>query len=129
MGDDLLPILRGRYPVLLGDPVLREIACLPGWFKLLDELCRTLQDHLNAHPEIQALRVVRIKEKWGGVRFYFNGGDDVCRDAVNKAMEASLTICEICGDTGTLVGKRWFSVRCRVHADWSPAAQLKDPRK
>lgn len=28
MGDDLLPVLRERYPVLLGDPVLREIACL-----------------------------------------------------------------------------------------------------
>lgn len=128
MGGDLLPNLRARYPVLLGDPVIREIGCMPGWRALLDKLCQTLQGYLDAHHEVPALTVVRVKEKWGGLRVYYTGGDEVCRKMVDKAMEASLTICEVCGDSGELVGKRWFSVRCRAHAAWSTAPSWKNQR-
>lgn len=61
MTDDLLSGLRVRYPSLLSDPSLREIGCFPGWFQLLDYLCRTLQVHLDTHPGALSIRVLRIK--------------------------------------------------------------------
>jgi len=115
--DDLLPLLRGRYPEFLENAQLIEIACLPGWLGLLDKLCTALELHMQAHPEITPLKVVRIKEKWGGLRFSYNGGDDFCRQTVDAAQVASLTICEICGAPGVLGGIRYFTVRCPSHVD------------
>lgn len=131
MTDDLLPRLRAQYPTLLSDPSLREIGCFPGWFQLLDDLCRVLQVHLDTHPEVPKIAVLRIKEKWGELRFNFRGGDDVCRGIVRTAVEVSLTVCEVCGDVGELVGDRWFGVRCAAHISWSPvpnAAQSQEGR-
>jgi hypothetical protein len=115
-----LLLLRTRYPALLDDPALREIACLPGWLDLLDELCKTLALHLREHPEIEPLKVVRIKEKWGGLRFHYNGGDDLCRRTLDAAQNSSLTICEICGAAGLLGGLRYLTVRCSLHAELPP---------
>lgn len=64
--------------------------------------------------------LVRIKEKWGELRFNYGGGDEVCREVVDTSVELSLTTCEVCGDLGELVGERWFGVRCVAHIDWSP---------
>lgn len=126
MSADFLPILRERYPLLLGDPLLRDIGCFPGWFQLLDDLCRTLQVYLDTHPEVPQIRVVRIKEKWGELRFNYGGGDEVCRRVVDTAVHASLTICEVCGSKGELglVSKRWYGVRCPAHVTWSPSPNV-----
>ena len=126
MNNDLLPLLRERYPKLLSSSALREIGCLSGWLELLEDLCQSLQGHLDAHPEVPTITVVRIKEKWGGLRFYYHGGDQVCREIVDKAVESSLMVCEVCGESGHLVGERWFSVRCTAHATWSLVSTAED---
>ncbi|MEB0092945.1 hypothetical protein RHM65_18460 [Pseudomonas sp. CCI4.2] len=131
MTSDLLPILRERYPSLLGDPNLCEIGCFPGWLTLLDDLCAKLKIYLDAHSEVPAITVVRIKEKWAELRFIYHGGDEVCREMVRRAVEASLTVCEVCSATGELIGDRWFGVRCAVHISCSPvptAAETKEGR-
>jgi hypothetical protein len=119
MADDLLLVLRERYPEFFSDAVLREIACLPGWMNLIDELCYTLKIHLNAHPDVPQVQVLQAKEKYGGLRFYYSGGDSACREVVAATEERSLSTCEVCGQPGTLVGERWFSVRCVNHINWS----------
>ena len=119
MTDDLLLILRGRYPELFTDTLLQEIACLPGWLNLIDELCSTLQIHLDSHPDVPQVKVLQVKEKFGGLRFYFSGGDKACREAVAAAEERSLSTCEVCGQSGTLGEGRWLSVRCVEHVHWS----------
>lgn len=121
MTDDLLPILRGRYPELFSNTHLREIACLSGWLNLIDELCRTLQIHLDSHPDVPQVKVLQVKEKFAGMRFYFSGGDMACREAVSAAEDRSLSTCEVCGQSGTLVEGRWLSVRCTEHIHWSPS--------
>lgn len=125
MNDDLLPVLRERYPELFSSNHLREIACLSGWLQLIDELCRTLQIHLDSHPDVPQVKVLQVKEKFGGLRFYFSGGDTACRGAVVAAEERSLAICEVCGQTGTLREGRWLSVRCNDHIHWSPSDDIK----
>ncbi|MEB0042640.1 hypothetical protein [Pseudomonas sp. MH10] len=131
MTDDLLPRLQARYPTLLGDVLLREIGCFPGWFQLLDDLCAALQNHLDAHPEVVTITVVRIKEKWGQLRFNFRGGDEVCRDLVDAAGRASSTVCEVCGSNGKLrlVSERWYGVRCLSHICWSPVPKNEQERE
>lgn len=122
MTEDLLPILRDRYPEFFFSAPLREIGCLPGWLDLIDELCRTLKTHLDKHPELPPLQVRQVKEKFGGLRFYYSGGDAVCRDAVDRAQARSLSTCEVCGQIGTLGGEGWLRVRCVDHINWSPSA-------
>jgi hypothetical protein len=121
MTDDLLPVLRGRYPELFSSTHLREIACLPGWLSLIDELCSTLQIHLDTHPDVPQMKVLQVKEKFGGLRFYFSGGDKACREAVAAAEERSLSTCEVCGQSGTLGEGRWLSVRCIKHTHSAPS--------
>lgn len=112
----LLPALRERYRHLFRDPNLREIACLPGWLSLLDALCQTLQTHLDSHRQVPQVVVRQIKEKYGSLKFIFDGGDDFCRGSVALAEQLSLVTCEQCGAPGELIGTRWFSVRCPDHA-------------
>jgi hypothetical protein len=50
MDDDFLTVLPSRHRLLLDDLVMHEIACMPGWWVLLDKLCQSLQDYLDAHP-------------------------------------------------------------------------------
>ena len=121
MTENLLPILRDRYPEFFSSAPLREIGCLPGWLDLIDELCRTLKAHLDSHPELPPLQVRQVKEKFCGLRFYYSGGDSVCREAVAMAEERSLSTCEVCGQTGTLGGERWLNVRCVNHINWAPS--------
>ena len=121
MTDDLLPVLRDRYPEFFSSAPLREIGCLPGWLDLIDELCHTLKNHLDTHPELPPIQVRQVKEKFGGLRFYYSGGDAVCRDAVDRAQARSLSICEVCGQPGALMGGDWLCVRCVDHIHWSPS--------
>lgn len=120
MKDELLPILRRNYPKLFSSPDLQEIRCYPGWLGLLNALCRTLQNHIDDYPDARKLLIVQIKEKWGGLRIYVNGGDAFSKGAIALAAEVSLTTCEVCGQPGSLVGESWVSVRCAQHLDWLP---------
>jgi|SRR5450830_1436894 len=122
MIEDLLPILRDRYPEFFSHAPLREIACLPGWLDLIDDLCRTLKTQMGTQPELPPIQVRQVKEKFGGLRFYYSGGDTTCREAVARAEERSLSTCEVCGQAGTLGGERWISVRCLDHVNWSPSS-------
>jgi hypothetical protein len=125
MTENLLPVLCDRYPEFFCSAPLREIACLPGWLDLIDELCCTLKTHMDAHPELPPLKVRQVKEKFGGLRFYYAGGDTACREAVAAAEERSMSTCEVCGQTGTLGGEHWLSVRCLDHKNWSPSDACK----
>jgi len=125
MTENLLPILRERYPEFFSSAPLREIGCLPGWLNLIDELCRTLKAHLDAHPEVPQIQVRQVKEKFGGLRFYYSGGDTACREAIATAEQRSMSTCEVCGQAGTLGGERWLSVRCSDHINWSPSGEGK----
>ena len=52
---------------------------MPGWLNLIDELCCTLQIYLDSHSDVPQVKVLQVKEKFGGLRFYFSGGDKACR--------------------------------------------------
>jgi hypothetical protein len=78
-----------------------------GWFYLVLELCRKMQEYLDQHPEVPQVVATQIKEKWSGLRFYYYGGDDYISGMVPLAEHLSLSICEECGVTHGVNPYNW----------------------
>jgi hypothetical protein len=67
-------------------------------------------------PEaIRHITVDQVKEKFGSLRFYYTGGDDVVDGMVRMAESMSAVMCEQCGAPGKLQGKGWLKTRCEQH--------------
>jgi hypothetical protein len=64
-------------------------------------------------PQVVA---TQVKEKFGGLRFYYAGGDDYIRGVVDMAEEMSYCTCEICGAPGKLRRGGWYRTLCDQHA-------------
>ena len=102
-----------KYPRVFNDkPFYFE--CNDGWYDLLDHLCYMIDDRqvkvgLDIH-------VSQIKEKFGGLRFYCYGGDDVVYYLVDFASKLSYTVCEQCGNRGKLRNEHgWMYTACDEH--------------
>lgn len=100
------------------------ISCGDGWFKILDTLC----DWLTTMEEFTGAQVeaVQVKEKFGGLRFYFTVRNcrvnDMCFPVIKEMicfMELySEQVCEVCGQLGELSRKNgWRKTLCEEHRD------------
>jgi hypothetical protein len=78
----------------------------PGWYALEKEL---IQDLIKLGWD---RRIVQVKEKFGGLRFYIGEGSDEIFDRIDRAEEESIKICERCGNPGRVVGKSWLRCLC-----------------
>lgn len=58
---------------------------------------------------------IQIKEKFGGLRFYYGGGDQCISGMVRMAEAMSEVTCEDCGAPGTLGGRGWIRTLCDTH--------------
>lgn len=67
----------------------------------------------EATPQVVA---TQVKEKFGGLRFYYTGGDDYINGVVAMAELMSERTCEECGDPGQLYTKGWHKTLCVKHA-------------
>ena len=77
----------------------------------------------DACPQVVA---VQVKEKFGTLRFYYEGGDDKIDGMVRMAESMSAVICEQCGAPGTTGGTRWISTLCETHRAEREAKYAKD---
>lgn len=78
------------------------------------DVLETAQRHVTAIcPQVVALQV---KEKYGGLRFYYTGGDDVIEGMVSLAETLSFRTCEICGSPGKPRRDGWVRTLCDSHA-------------
>jgi len=83
-----------------------------GWFSIL----YNLSEKLEAMDGVSDVRVVQIKEKFGGLRFYLSSETAEMSDAIDKAETASYYSCELCGGPGKLrhdLG--WVTTLCEAH--------------
>jgi ribosomal protein L37AE/L43A len=62
-----------------------------GWLQIIDDLSRKITE---LDPDVQASQV---KEKFGGLRFYIDGGSDEVHKLIEEAEEESYKTCEKCG--------------------------------
>jgi hypothetical protein len=99
--------LRQDIPTLMA---LWGFECGDGWTDLIYRLSRAISTHI----EFIGLGIVatQVKEKFGTLRFYVDGGDEEVFRLIDAAEQESATICELCGAPGTLVMKGWCSTRC-----------------
>jgi hypothetical protein len=91
------------------------IAIGTGWFNLLNNACRLMQSHLDWKPDVPQVTVDQVKEKFGGLRFYYSGGDDYCAGVAAMAEQMSGLTCEQCGAPGEQGGRGWISTLCETH--------------
>jgi len=127
--------LYNKYPKIFAERKLspqesclgRGFECGNGWMPLIDSLCYNIQQHIDSHNEwvekygkkkdklIPQFVALQVKEKFGSLRIYHQGGDDYCQGLVDMAVSWSWNTCEICGDGGKrLVGhtKGWIGSIC-----------------
>jgi len=89
--------------------------CNDGWFNIINMLCRNIQSHLNWKQEIPQVVVTQVKEKFGSLRFYYDGGDEYVSGLVSMAEAISEVTCEACGEPGEARQVGWHKVLCETH--------------
>lgn len=81
-----------------------------GWFSLIKKL---IEDLIVLGWDKQ---ICQVKEKFGGLRFYINGGSDVIFYRISKAEIDSYEICEDCGEKGEMrKDLGWYLTLCDKH--------------
>ena len=66
-------------------------------------------------PRVPQVTVTQVKEKFGTLRFYYNGGDEAIENFIHMAEVMTYVTCDECGAPGRLGGKGWISVKCKKH--------------
>lgn len=131
MRKELDNLLCERYPKLFvnRNGAMTETAmswgfsCGDGWFDLVDTLCRNIQSHIDNNSrsghEIPQVTVDQVKEKFGTLRFYCTGGDELIRGMIWFAESMSSRLCETCGNPGERQPGGWVRTLCKEHANAS----------
>jgi len=107
-----------KFPAMFSQPY-GGFAVDKGWWPIIESLCANIQSYLkwkNKESEVVSQVVVaQIKEKFGGLRFYYDGGDDHIGGMVRLAEAWADHSCEECGAPGTSGGKGWIKTLCPTH--------------
>jgi hypothetical protein len=92
-----------------------------GWYPILETLCANIQSHIDWRDkqgqEIAQVEVSQIKEKFGGLRFYYSGGDDEISGMVRMAEAWADIACEECGAAGKRRSGGWIRTLCDRHEE------------
>ncbi len=108
-------------------PVHRGFEINDGWYHIIEVLCNTIQGHIDWSNEqrdkyqrgegCKQVIVIQVKEKFGGLRFYYVGGNEYIHGLVRMAEVWAANSCEVCGDLGSRRGTSWLTTLCNKH--WS----------
>ncbi len=130
--------LMSAYPQLFpkdADGKPREpdchVWCPVGWQPMVEELCANLCKIVEEKNVV--FQIEQIKEKFGGLRFYyFYKGDrvDEIADLIHEAEERSFKICEVTGEDGELrikgKGYGWLKTLSDAEAERQGYETLKE---
>ena len=138
MDAELEQKLYDKYPILFDNRHKSPMSsCMAfgcevgnGWYELLASVCWRIFQHeeniksrreyleknnpekLKNEPEYFPVKFDQIKEKYGGLRIYFSGGDDYVEGVVGMAEEYSYKVCEVCGNSGKPNESGWITTLC-----------------
>ena len=134
-----------KYPLLFKNrnaSMMETLMCWgfehgDGWYNIINALCDNMQSHIDwshkqhawdlkwnqEHPDEQRpvrepvaqVVVIQVKEKFGSLRFYYQGGDDTISGMVRMAESMSAVMCEECGAPAETRGPGWIRTLCEVH--------------
>lgn len=119
---ELTETLIRSHPLTFKNTRLGWFECGDGWAGLLGELFGQLETHLDHHPDLaEIFEFTQIKEKFGTLRVYYGGGDDVIAHLIAQAENRSALVCELCGNPGsTRKTTGWLYTACDIHATDKP---------
>jgi len=107
-----------RFPKMLGGRY-GGFAVGAGWYPILETLCTNIQSHIDWRvkqgKDCPQVVVEQIKEKFGGLRFYYQGGDDYISGLVSMAESYADIACEDCGGIGKRRSGGWIRTLCDAH--------------
>ena len=100
-----------------------------GWYELLSSVCWRIFQHekniedrkriladqpekIKAELEYFPIKFDQIKEKYGGLRVYYSGGNNYVRGVISMAEEYSYKVCEVCGNSGKPNKGGWITTLC-----------------
>jgi hypothetical protein len=95
--------------------------------KTIDEMLGEVPHWRMVKPEVPQVVAAQVKEKFGTLRFYFDGGDDYVRGLVAMAESMSTVTCEECGNPGKQRGGRWIQTLCDEHVPPPKADEVSGP--
>lgn len=97
--------MKGDYGLYYG------IECDKGWEKLYLPLIKKVQE--------EGGKLLQVKEKFGGLRFYASGVSPHLLQEIHDAEHESYSLCEKCGAPGTKgnYGSWWIKTLCPTHAE------------
>lgn len=142
MNDKNYEQLARDWPLLFQKSGDFEFSIGDGWYDIIDVLCssisyaaenasRCLANELAKEQpnqdvvekwqkrlaeEVEKLPViVQVKEKFGGLRFYVDGGSSEIYSYIDFAEQMSHKVCEVCGNRGERRGGSWIKTLCDIH--------------
>jgi len=119
--DDFPELYRGKDRPLTESLMCFGFECRDGWFQMLYDLSFDLMK-ISAKDGIERPEVVQVKEKFGGLRYYVDGGNESTEARIDRAEEESERICEVCGKAGQIRTGGWVQTLCDDHDGRSTAA-------
>ncbi len=133
MKEELDKLLCEKYPKIFRDrnaPMTETAMCWgfeigDGWYQIIDSLCGNIQHYIDWKQEqkekygrgdgCHQVVVTQVKEKFGGLRFYYTGGDDEISGMVRMAESWAEHTCEECGKPGQMRTGGWIRTLCDEH--------------
>lgn len=103
------------------------VECGLGWYDIISSACYQIKQHEGNEKGLEKCKQKndpsykseyypvtfdQIKEKFGGLRIYFSGGDSYVEGVVSMAEEMSYKICENCGCPGKPNKEGWIITLC-----------------
>jgi hypothetical protein len=126
--------MKGKFPEMFSKPY-GGFAVGEGWWPILKELCSQINSYtkwrngtreslLKDNPydheipdAIPQVVIAQVKEKFGGLRFYYDGGDSHISGMVRMAEIWAGHTCETCGKPGTIRHGGWIRTLCDEHEE------------
>ena len=117
--------LKEKHPEMFSRPY-GGITVDEGWWPIIESLCGQIDHYVKWKNEQKEkyqrgegcpqVVITQIKEKFGGLRFYYDGGDDRVFGMVSMAEAWADHTCEECGNPGKARHTGWIKTLCDEHA-------------
>lgn len=125
-------LFENRNKTIMQSCMAFGIECGLGWYDIISKLCWMIKQHEDnikwqteykqkENPSYKSdyypVKFDQIKEKYGGLRIYFSGGDERVEGLVDMAEAISYNVCETCGNKGEASKGGWIRVSCKDHSN------------
>lgn len=134
MKEELLNDLKNKFGLMVPEYNYQKnegVHVGDGWLTLLEEMFGCIKHHQEnlktsdeyrkkvgleqLHTDYDPVEFLQIKEKFGGMRCYYRGGDQYVAGVVHMTEVMSYRTCEKCGNPGEERNLPWIRTLCNTH--------------